>query len=152
MPNPNQTSIRQQRIDAYDTVLGIFPSAMDMARELSLDKRASVGQWKKRGVPMEYIMILDILGLLSKDALIPAVKNWDTYLSKYEQVIRNKLNKMLLIDSLQKSTASTLLLVVEPTVRKLVMQILDEEGILKLPDSEVKLPDSEVSLETEDLM
>lgn len=141
MANPNVSNIKQERIDAYDTVLAIFPSATDMARELSLDKRSSVGQWKRRGVPMEYIMILDILGLVSREALVPSVKNWDTYLSKHERMIRNKLNKVLLVDSLKKTASSTLRSVITPTVRELVKQILVEEGVIP-PAAEAEEADS----------
>lgn len=139
MASKHQQIIKEERVAAYDEVLSIFPSATEMSRELSLDNRASVGQWRTRGVPIEYIMILDILGLVSKDKLIPSIRNWDTYLSKYEQVIRNKLNKMLLIDSLKKTTASTLQTVLRPAVEQMVVEILITKGLVAAPEED---PDS----------
>lgn len=132
----HQQQIKEERIAAYSTVLALFPSATDMARELSLDNRASVGQWKKRGVPIEYIMILDMLGLVSRQMLVPSIRNWDTYLSKYEQVIRNKLNRMILVDSLKKTASSTLQTVFRPTIEEVVNEILIAKGLVAAPEEE----------------
>lgn len=132
----HQKILKQERIAAYPAILAIFPSATDMARELSLDNRASVGQWKKRGCPIEYIMILDMLGLVSKEVLMPSVSNWDVYFSKYEQTIKNKLNKMILVDSLTKTASSTLQTIFKPTVEEIVKRVLVEEGVVEAKEEE----------------
>lgn len=134
MANKQQATLKQERIEAYDKIVSIFPSATDMARELSLDNRATVAQWKQRGVPVEYVMVLDMVGLLRKEDILPSVKNWDLYLSKYEQVVGNKLSKILIQDSLAKTASSVLQTVLAPAIKEEVQKTLAELGIIELAE------------------
>lgn len=135
MPTKQDTQIRRERIAAYEVIRNIFPTGADMARELGLDARASVSAWGKRGVPIEYIMVLDTLGLVRKEDLLPSVKNWDLMFARYEKSFRTKLNTILLRDSLGKSASTALQDVVEPLTRQLIGEAMTLAGLLDRVDT-----------------
>lgn len=149
MANTQSAAIKKERIAAYNTIVNLFPSATDMSRELSLDNRATVSQWKQRGVPIEYIMLLDILGLVTKEMLVPSVQNWDLLLSKHEQVIQNKLKKVLLTDSLKKTATTTLQAILAPVIEERVRFELAELGIIEIEEEE---PEEDLGPDEDDIL
>jgi len=128
--NVHKAKVQAERIAAYPTILALFPTATDMARELALDNRATVSHWGKRGVPIEYILVLDAVGLIHKEELVPSVKNWDLMLSKYEQVVMNKLQKVLFNEEIKKTATTVLQSVIKPVMREEILSVLEELGFV----------------------
>jgi hypothetical protein len=134
MPTPNPTQIGKERIAAYPRILTLFASAADMARELALDHRATVGNWKTRGVPLEYILILDALDLIRKETLVPSIRNWDSLQSKHAQRIDNCLKAILKTKAIEASAQTALQSALSPAIREEVIKHLIDLGIDVVPD------------------
>jgi hypothetical protein len=128
--------IKDERIAAYDKLLMIFPTSADIARELALDNRATVGHWKTRGVPIEYILIMDYLELIDKKKLIPSVKNWDLLLSKHAQVIDNRLKSILKLRAIRGTAQTALQTSFGPAIREEVVRTLIDLNVIEAPEEE----------------
>lgn len=123
---PYETISKEERKEAYLKLMNIFPSASQLARELGIENRATVSHWRRRGVPIDYIMVIDELGFAAKEDLAPSVVDWDIMKNTYAESISAKLEIIAMNGNLQTSLRETL----RPLIREELTKLLEEREVL----------------------